>query len=121
MRKNNILCIIITAIFCFSQTIEVNAKLWACRSQESIFVTMDTQKKNILVQGTDSAFTTTSDQSAQEDNKFTIREKVKTITFATIAAFLGVFALKTITVLKKWVDLRFSQAFYNWQSSLFNE
>lgn len=120
MFAKNILYILVSVIFYFSQIVEVNAKLWSDRSQENIIIPVDTQRKDIFFQRTNRVFITISGQNAGKNNKSIIEKKTEKVIFIAIAIFLGGVALKTVTVLKRWLGARFSQAFYNWRDSLYH-
>ncbi|ATP12242.1 hypothetical protein [Bartonella henselae] len=119
MFMNSILRILMAVIFCFSQIVEVNANLWRCRSQESTFMIMVAQEKDILVQATNRVFIGISSQNARENDRSIIKQKAEKVIFTAIAIFLGTLALKMVGVFKRWVGTRFSQAFEDWRDSLY--
>ncbi len=120
MFAKNKLSILTTVILYFLSIVEVHAKIWRDRSQENIFITVGTQRKDIFCQRTNKTFITISDQSSRENGKSIIEQKVEKVIFTAIAVFLGGIALKTVTVFKRWVGARFSQAFENWRDSLYH-
>ncbi|MBX4336285.1 hypothetical protein [Bartonella raoultii] len=120
MPTKNTLYILLAVIFCFSKIIEVNANLWKGRAQESVFVTMGAQRNKILVQGTNKAFITISDQSTRENTKSIIGQIVKKAILFGIDLVLEKISLKAVTFFKRWVEARFSQSFYNWRDSLYS-
>ncbi|WP_144756047.1 MULTISPECIES: hypothetical protein [Bartonella] len=119
MCKNNALYILMTTIFCFSQIVEVNMQLWRDRIQESVFVAMDVQRNNILVQGTNKAFIAISDQNIRENTKSIIGKMFEKVLLFGIDFVLGKVTLKAVSFLKRWAEARFSQAFADWKASLY--
>ncbi|GAA5109321.1 hypothetical protein [Bartonella jaculi] len=121
MFKNNILYILITIIFCFSQIVEVNEKLWKSRSQENIFTAMLAYNKDIIVQTKDMVVIRISNQNAGEKNRSIMRENIKkSLINATMAVVLGELMLKAGSWFKRWAVTKLSKSFENWRDSLYH-
>ncbi|WP_208438119.1 hypothetical protein [Bartonella taylorii] len=120
MFKNHTLYILMTAIFCFSQIVEVHANLWRTRSQEGIFIAIVAQEKDTLVQTKKIFVIGSSGQNARERGRSINGKKVDKIIFTAIILFLGRLAFKAVGVLKRWAGAALSQAFEDWRDSLYH-
>ncbi|EJF80597.1 hypothetical protein MCO_00111 [Bartonella sp. DB5-6] len=121
MFKNHTLCILMTTVFCFLQIVEVNENFWRVRSQEGVLIAMVVQEKDISVQETNMIAVGILDKSAREKSESTtIRKEFKKAVTTTMTIFLRSFVLKTFRFLKIWVGEILSQAYGEWQVSLYH-
>lgn len=121
MSMNNVLRILITVIFCFSQIIEVNANLWRKKFQEEIFTVVVTQNKEIFVQATNRAFVDVAGKIAEEKRGVFIGSKIKKVFFVATVILLGKLASKTVGVLKKWAGDAIDRAIINLRNSYYED
>ncbi|UNF46282.1 hypothetical protein MNL02_04525 [Bartonella krasnovii] len=120
MFKSARLCILITILFSFSQTLEVHADFRRDSFPEEIFVMIPAQKKEPLVSEKNKGFINISGQTPRGKERAIIGPTVKDAIFTVYFFFIGKLVVKALGALRRWAVDTLSHTFKNWRDSLYH-